>query len=103
ARRSSTCCGILLTRARPSTAGPKWVLAGHDCDQRVDSPSSRAGLIRSTMLRNGTQITSVFSGNMISSPWIGAQQGVVVFHGPVCTENRTDDEAPVRLAGRRRS
>src|SRR5258706_1885200 len=39
---------------------------------------------------------------MISSPWIGAQQGGVR-HGRLCTENRTDDEAPVRLAGRRRS
>jgi Protein of unknown function (DUF4058) len=27
---------------------------------------------RETLVRNGTQITSRFSGNMISSPWVGA-------------------------------
>src|SRR5208283_5073706 len=35
---------------------------------------------------------------MISSPWIGAQQRIGALHGRPCTENRTDDEAPVQLA-----
>jgi hypothetical protein len=55
-------------------------------------------VIRTEGLRNGTQITSRFAWNMISRPWIGAQPGGVQ-HGRLCTENRTDDEAPVRLAG----
>src|SRR5665213_3139238 len=39
---------------------------------------------------------------MVSRFWNGVQQGGV-WHGCVCTENRTDDEATVRLAGRGRS
>src|ERR1700733_2721773 len=63
--------------------------------------------LRLCRVGNRTEITSRFSGNMISSRWVGAQQGAVqdgdVRHGRLCTENRTDDETPVRLAGRGRS
>jgi transposase len=54
--------------------------------------------MRSGCQWNGTEITSRFAWNLVSSPRIGAQPGGVQ-HGRLCTENRTDDEAALRLAG----
>ena len=53
-------------------------------------------------VRNRPGITSRFSRNMLSSPLLGAKSAGGQ-HGRLCTGNRTDDEAAVRLAERERS
>ena len=51
AKRSSTCCGILLTRARPCTAGTKRARVGPVSDRPGDRPNSRVGLTLTTRPR----------------------------------------------------
>ena len=51
AKRSSTCCGILPTRARPCTAGTKRARGGPVSDRPGDRPNSRVGLTLTTRPR----------------------------------------------------